>query len=608
VNIERLEPRCLLAGVTILTHGVRGNVSGWIKEAAYAISDRLGGPKAMSIYNMEVDGGGVDSFYPIDGYGDYMKTTTGELVIRLDWSDQDTTTDGTDSVADEIADFLMQRRTTKKLAPIAEMPIHIVGHSRGGSLAAEIAKRLGRRGVIVDQVTFLDPVSVGFEVLGQEFGDPPLRTYDNVVFADDYWRQGGGALDPNGKPVNGTAQGDLNNIVQTNNLGSAHNAVTAYYVGTVGLNKKDGGDHPILAGWYGGGNPARDKTGFAYSRIGGAARPAAGLGPLGRGKAARSGAGASGAQWPGAVELKPRGGDTFEAGRNFTLTLRGGDRDGQARVSLFLDADRNPYNGSGELVGTARMSGAVADRVYTANAVGVAPGKYALAARMTDSDGQTRWFYGKSVTITRGSPVGEISGQTLTLTGTAGNDTLSLQRVSDDVLRVWLGDRAGEYSPANINRIEVLAGAGDDLLSVSPDVAIPIYAFGDAGNDTLQGGAGRDTLTGGAGRNFMDGQGGDDRINGSGAPDTLWGGEGNDRMYGNGGDDRFEGGGGVDRAFGGDGNDYLVGGGSADKLYGEGGKDTLIGAAGADLLHGGGGIDTADNDPADTRVSIEVLQ
>jgi Ca2+-binding RTX toxin-like protein len=533
------------------------------------------------------------------------------MVIRLDWSDLDASTDGTDKIADEIANFLMQPRTEggAALPAIAEMPIHIVGHSRGGSLAAEIAKQLGRRNVIVDQLTFLDPVSVGFSVLGQDFGDPPLRNFDNVVFSDDYFRQGGGGLlDPSGTPVAGTHLGDLNSIVQTNNAGSAHNAVTAYWVGTIGLDKQDGGDHPIFADWYGGGNPARDQTGFAHSRLGGATRPEDGVGPLGRGAAARRETGVRGTQWPAAVELKPRGGDTFAAGRDFTVLLRGGDRDDLARVSIFLDRDRNPYNGAGTLVGTAKMKGAVADHVYAVNAVGMSPGKYALAARLTDGDGQTRWFYGKSVRVTAAVPVGEVSGRTLTLTGGDGGERFSLERASDGVLRARIDNLAGDYDIPDIDRIEVLAGAGNDTLVVGDDVFTPIYAFGDAGNDSLTGGAGRDTLSGGAGKNFLIGGGGDDRLSGSGGHDTLWGGDGADRLYGNGGDDHFEGGGGVDRVFAGDGNDFAVGGGGADKLYGGGGKDTLIGGAGADLLNGNGGKDSTDADDDDTRISIEVLR
>lgn len=606
---EHLEQRNLLAGVTILAHGLNGNINGWIDEAADGIAERLGGPGAMSVYTMEVGSSGVKSFEPDDGYGDYMKTTTGELVIRVDWNDVsgNPVDDPTDEVAEDIANYLLAARTSKKLPPIAELPLHLVGHSRGGSLATEIAKYLGRRNVLVDQVTYLDPVAAGVEILGRDFGDPQLRNWDNVVFYDNYWRTDGKSnLDPDGSAVSGSLNNELK-VVQDNFTISAHNAVTAYYVGTVDVNATDGGDHPIRSVWYQNGNPARDATGYAYSRIGGLARPGAGLGPLGRGTAERRGTGDEGLQWPGAVEVKPRGGTEFIAGQDFSIALRGGDRDDEARVTLFLDADRNPYNGAGAQIGSARMSGAVTDRVYGANAAGVAPGTYALAARMTDGAGQTRWFYGKSIKISAAPVIGEIVNRVLQIEGTGADDVVALKRVNADTISASRAGFTNFFARSAFDRIEIQLGDGNDTLL--GDAAMPkaIYAFGDTGNDSLTGSGASDTLSGGAGRNFLDGGDGEDRLNGSGGADTLHGGNGDDRLYGNGGNDSFEGGGGINRLFGGDGNDFLVGGSSNDKIYGEAGNDTLIGRAGADILDGGSGTDTADDDDADSRTSIEAL-
>jgi Ca2+-binding RTX toxin-like protein len=501
----------------------------------------------------------------------------------------------------------MQRRTSKKLAPLAELPIHLAGHSRGGSLVTEIAKNLGRRGVIVDQVTYLDPVPVGFEILGQDFGDPPLRSWDNVVYYDDYWRTDGESnFDPDGQAAEGAFNSRLD-VVQENSTISAHNAVTAYYVGTIDFEKSDGGDHPINDGWYGGENPDRNETGWAFSRLASTAgRAGSGLGPLGRGSAARRETGQSGLQWPGAVEVKPKGGTEFVSGQRFTVTLRGGDRDGQANVAFFLDDDRNPYNGAGTLIGTAKMNGAVADRNFGVTAA-IDPGRYALAAQMTDADGQTRWFYGKSVTIEEGPTIGVIEDRTLKINGSGGNDTISVGRATSDLIFATLNGFTANFPRADFDLIEILCGAGDDVLTGDATMPKPIYAFGDDGNDNLTGSGGNDTISGGAGKNVLDGSAGEDRLNGSGGRDALFGGEADDRLYGNGGDDSLDGGGGVDRLFGGPGNDILIGGGSNDKLYAEAGDDTLYGKAGGDILDGGDGNDSAENDDADDRVSIEVL-
>lgn len=100
-----------------------------------------------------------------------------------------------------------------------------------------------------------------------------------------------------------------------------------------------------------------------------------------------------------------------------------------------------------------------------------------------------------------------------------------------------------------IGGFEVNAGAGDDRISVAPNVTIPV---------TMRGGAGDDVLLGGSG------------------PDKLIGGEGNDRLVGGRGDDRL---------FGGEGDDVLIAGPGHDVLHGGYGEDKLIEGPGADSVH-----------------------
>jgi Ca2+-binding RTX toxin-like protein len=209
------------------------------------------------------------------------------------------------------------------------------------------------------------------------------------------------------------------------------------------------------------------------------------------------------------------------------------------------------------------------------------------------------------VSITPGAPVGEIEDRILKINGGDGKDTFNLQLGGGGTVAASVNGRTTNFDLADIDRIEIMCGAGNDVLTASVNLTTPIYAFGDAGNDSLTGGGGMDTLTGAAGRNFLDGGPGDDRVNGSGANDTLFGSDGADRLYGNGGDDQFEGGGGVDRVFAGDGNDFAVGGGSNDKLYGEAGDDTLIGKAGADIIDGAAGNDSREDDATDIVTSVE---
>ncbi len=99
-----------------------------------------------------------------------------------------------------------------------------------------------------------------------------------------------------------------------------------------------------------------------------------------------------------------------------------------------------------------------------------------------------------------------------------------------------------------IGGFEVNAGAGDDSVTVSREVPVPV---------TLRGGPGVDRLVGGA------------------AGDKLVGGPGDDVLIGWGGHDSL---------FGGPGADRLVGGGGNDVLRGEAGADTLIGGPGRNTL------------------------
>src|SRR2546430_3252723 len=88
--IDTLENRTLLAGVTLLAHGLNGNIDGWIAGAADAIQARAGGTSAASQYVMKLDSSGaaivVKSLALEDGNLPLEQTSAGEAIIKLDWS------------------------------------------------------------------------------------------------------------------------------------------------------------------------------------------------------------------------------------------------------------------------------------------------------------------------------------------------------------------------------------------------------------------------------------------------------------------------------------------------------------------------------------------
>jgi hypothetical protein len=73
------------------------------------------------------------------------------------------------------------------------LPIHLIGHSRGASLMVGLTKRLGEKGIWVDQLTGLDPHPVDGhnDFLDLDFGDTPMASYVNVVYSESYWRTNG---------------------------------------------------------------------------------------------------------------------------------------------------------------------------------------------------------------------------------------------------------------------------------------------------------------------------------------------------------------------------------------------------------------------------------
>ncbi|MBC7821887.1 MAG: hypothetical protein IAG10_33795 [Planctomycetaceae bacterium] len=114
--------------------------------------------------------------------------------------------------------------------------------------------------------------------------------------------------------------------------------------------------------------------------------------------------------------------------------------------------------------------------------------------------------------------------------------------------------------------IEVNCGAGDDVVT-SACSPIGIYASGEAGNDTLNGGPGDDSLFGNNGDDWL--------LGGEGGRDGLDGGIGDDFVMG---------GDGIDAVIGGEGNDTLDGGGGNDWLRADTGHDCVEGGDGTDQL------------------------
>jgi Ca2+-binding RTX toxin-like protein len=99
-----------------------------------------------------------------------------------------------------------------------------------------------------------------------------------------------------------------------------------------------------------------------------------------------------------------------------------------------------------------------------------------------------------------------------------------------------------------IGGVEVNAGGGDDSVTVSPLIPIPVTLRGGPGEDRLVGGSAADKLVGGPG---------DDVLIGRAGADSMFGGPGDDQLIGGRGDDQLHGGSGEDALLGGSGQNSL---------------------------------------------------
>ncbi len=132
-----------------------------------------------------------------------------------------------------------------------------------------------------------------------------------------------------------------------------------------------------------------------------------------------------------------------------------------------------------------------------------------------------------------------LDGSTLVVAGTASKDwSIIIERGGK--YRVYLND-AGVvmmFPRSQVHAVTVYMLSGDDLFSASPDLDLPITAFGGAGNDVLNGGAANDRLEGGEGNDSLVGGLRDDRLYGQAGDDLLYGGAGRDYLYGSDGRDQ----------------------------------------------------------------------
>jgi hypothetical protein len=400
-------PRLWGAGVTIITHGFNGNVTDWIIPMAQRIPeyDLFPGTN-FSCYEMVVYDDYSVSISRIGGVSP-LAADSGEMIIKLDWSalSVDLFT-STSDIAVSVVPSLISTTFIPELAgrALAEFPIHLIGHSRGGSVVTEMARLLGSQGIWVDQVTTLDPHPVG------AYGDAEVNLYLNVLFADNYWQTNPGFTCPNGESVFGAYNRYFANL--QNGYSCNHSDVHLWYHGTVDWFRTPTTDTQATVtsserqSWWTAYEAQGLRAGFNWTLIAGGNRlstdePAgAGNGQIsdGMNQVWDFGGGVSGNRyslpanngaWPNVIKANIVGSNSVP--RSNAVSLKYFYQYAQssvptATVQLFLDRDANPYNGNSgqvfQFTETGTGTNFMRSRTVSFNATNPA-GQYYVYAKVT---------------------------------------------------------------------------------------------------------------------------------------------------------------------------------------------------------------------------------
>jgi len=419
------------AGVTLITHGLNGNTNGWIKGMAEQIPQYAYFPETnhttYSLYFVPSGSSYVLTFAR-DGGSEPISPRSGEIILKLDWHQF---ADGYSSNTYEIATAVVPALFSTNFIPelgghaLAEFPLHLIGHSRGGSLACEVSRQLGTNGVWVDHLTTLDPHPLnndGFNDFLYSAVDAPAHTYQNVLFHDNYWQD----LDffVYGEPVAGAYVRQLNSLSGGyTGLGGSHSDVHLWYHGTLDWRTPATDSERWISNserqvWW---TPPENQgflAGFYYSLIGGGDRASTNR-PVGVGYPAIRdgfnqwwdlGAGVSGnrtalptnnGNWPNLISFNRATTNQVVQGETMPVTFYyqwARTNSGSATLEIYLDDDLNPLNTNQTSIGNVALPGTGAAFVgmggtnLTLFGSNAPIGVHAVLARISAA-GRTRYLY-----------------------------------------------------------------------------------------------------------------------------------------------------------------------------------------------------------------------
>ncbi|MFZ4726851.1 MAG: T9SS type A sorting domain-containing protein [Paludibacter sp.] len=428
------------AGVTIIVHGWNpdGSQPAWMDKMADAIIARAGG--VGHIGTITVSGSSANLTATCSNWNfDVALANLGETVILVNWtavSNHLTTFITAQSVAAVVAPKIYQSQNSQPA--LSELPIHLIGHSRGGGMIFEIARLLGLQGIEVEQVTALDPHPLTEAdpqpLMGTHTLDTPVKVYENILFVDNYYQN---IKFPTGQYISGAynrlwtslpggyhnQSGYTYNIILANYDFSDHLNIILGYHGTIDLTT------PVTNGqatmntseraWFNSYENAGENTGFKYSAMGMENRKSANI-PVVGGESVVAGfsnnalLGGSGvrqsltwtnAVWPNIIttsifrnnaELQTAA-LTVAANEVVQLNYNYRSYANPCVVTFYIDMDRNPYNNNNvATIGTQNLlatGSALTQSTLNWTVSGLSDGtKYYICAKITDGI-RTRFLY-----------------------------------------------------------------------------------------------------------------------------------------------------------------------------------------------------------------------
>jgi hypothetical protein len=408
--IEVLERRQLLAGVTVFLPAYNGGIGNWIASAITGITADLGGSQNVPQYLMTIapnsDGTlAIQSVTHVSGSATPQANNPGDILLTVDNSSIGTNPAYPPPLTAALVTNYMENTPIDGVT-LADLPISLISTSIGTAMTDAIAQTFDTQGIWVNQETYMDPDPD----TSAPFNDPLNAIYDNVEFADDYWRQNpdGSNTDtePSGHPIDGAYNLELTWVQNDfSTFALAHLAPPAWYVGTIdpSLIGTSDGQGTILPDWYENGNPPANSTGFLYTLIGGGTRPTSGLWAASGGSGARTSVTHSGLQWPNVSDVATTS-TSIASGATLNINYIHQDQSQTDSITFDLDTDQNPYDGAIYSLGTQTglaSSTSIANGSYAASLAGVAPGTYYIVARATDASGLQRYYYSEQqITVT----------------------------------------------------------------------------------------------------------------------------------------------------------------------------------------------------------------